>query len=254
MSMPTRGRALIGISCYVEPASWGAWREVPAALLPHRYVAHVQAAGGTAVVVPPLGHGVSADDVRDLLARLDGLVLAGGADVEPARYGERPHPSVQAPRRDRDESELALVAAAIELGLPLLGVCRGMQVMAVAAGGALEQHLPERLGNDAHAPAPGSYGVQQVRAAPGSRIEQILGPQAQVHCYHHQGVLTHPGYVPSAWAQDGTLEAFEVPGDGFRLAVQWHPEQGRDGRLFQALVAAARGVPHWADHADLGDH
>ncbi len=249
MSGLVRGRAVIGISCYVEPASFGAWRAVPAALVPLAYVAHVQAAGGTAVLVPPLGQGlsgqgVSGDDVRDLLGRLDGLVLAGGSDVEPARYGAQPHPSVQAARPDRDSSELALVAAATELALPVLGICRGMQVMAVAAGGALEQHLPERLGNDTHAPAPGTYGVQQVRSAPGSRIRRIVGEQAPVRCSHHQGVLTHPGYVASAWAQDGTIEAFEAPDAPFRLAVQWHPEQGRDGRLFQALVAAARGVPH----------
>jgi putative glutamine amidotransferase len=128
------------------------------------------------------------------------------------------------------------------MGLPVLGICRGMQVMAVQAGGTLEQHLPDRVGSDVHSPAPGVYGSHSVRTVPGTRLAQLLGEGEVTSSYHHQSVLTHPGYAPAAWADDGTLEAMEDPGSGFRLAVQWHPETGQDARLFEALVGAARGL------------
>ena len=233
-------RPVIGITCYVEPASWVAWRDVPAALVPHAYVRHVHAVGGTAVLLPPPPADATEEDVRDVLRRLDGLLLAGGADVEPSRYGEEPHPTVQEPRRDRDAWELALASATAGTATPVLGICRGMQVMAVAAGGALEQHVPERVGHAGHAPAPATYGEQTARVEPGTRLHEVLGDEVVVPCYHHQAVATHPGYLASAWAEDGTLEALEDPVAPFRLAVQWHPERGSDPRLFQALVEAAR--------------
>ena len=179
-----------------------------------------------------------------VLSRLDGLMLAGGVDVEPHRYGAQPHPSVQEARPDRDAFELALAQATRELDTPVLGVCRGMQVMAVAAGGTLEQHLPDLVGHQEHSPAPGVYGSHLVRTVAGTTMSALLGRQVVIPSYHHQSVSSHPGYVPAAWAPDGTLEAMERPGSRFRLAVQWHPEAGQDDRLFEALVQAcgrARG-------------
>lgn len=236
--MSTR-RPVIGITSYIEPAAWGVWRNVPAALVPHRYVRHVHEAGGIAVVLPPLAEPVS-DEAVIVLQRLDGLVLAGGVDVEPARYGEQPQATVQEPRRDRDASELALVQRAVEVDLPLLGICRGMQVMAVAGGGSLVQHLPDKIGTADHSPGPASYGRTVIDIEAGSRLCDVLGGRVEVSCYHHQGVAAHPGYAPSAWASDGTLEAIEATDARWRLGVQWHPEAGSDPRLFEALVAAAR--------------
>jgi putative glutamine amidotransferase len=230
---------VIGISCYLEPASWGPWSQVPVALLPHAYVRAVERAGAVTVLLPPRPDATE-DYARTVLSRLDGLILAGGVDVEPARYGAERHPTVQASRPDRDATELALVRAAIEIDLPLLGICRGMQLMAVAAGGVLEQHLPERVGHAGHAPSAARYGSRSVRISPESRLGAILGPTAQAPCYHHQAVLSHPGYRATAWdSDDETLEAMEDPSGRFRLAVQWHPESGEDPRLFDAVAAAA---------------
>jgi putative glutamine amidotransferase len=233
-------RPLIGITCYVEPATRGDWKDVPSVVLPHDYVRQVEEAGGTILVIPPRA---DADEeiAREVVARLDGLVIAGGADVDPALYAasER-HPDVQEARHDRDAMEVALARAAADADLPLLGICRGMQVMAVAAGGTLEQHLPDRVGHVDHSPAVAVYGHHLVTTVPGTRLAALLGDQADVPSYHHQSVLTHPGFEPSAWAQDGTLEAMEDPTAWFRLGVQWHPEVGDDPRLFDALVAAAR--------------
>lgn len=232
-------RPVIGITSYVEPASWAAWTHVPAALVPNAYVEHVRSAGALAVVVPPLGPDATDDDARALLSRLDGLVLAGGADIESSRYGQPPHETAQEPRPDRDGSELLLARVARDL-LPVLGVCRGMQVMVVAAGGELDQHLPDRLGYLDHSPAPATYGLSLVDAVPGSRLQQLLGDTLEVNCYHHQGIRTHPTYDVAATGKDGVIEAIESPGSAFHLGVQWHPETGDDGRLFEALVRAAR--------------
>lgn len=233
-------RPVIAITSYVEPASWSVWRDVPAALLPHSYVRQVQQAGAIAVVVPPLGPDASENDVRDVLARIDGVILAGGVDVEPGRYGQRPHPTVQAARPDRDATELLLARVTAEDDVPLLGVCRGMHVMAVAAGGSLVQHVPDQVGHLGHAPARGAYGRHDVTTDSTSRLRQIIGERVTVATYHHQGVADAPGYVPTAWSSDGIVEAFEDPARTFRIGVQWHPEVGTDARLFAALVAASR--------------
>jgi putative glutamine amidotransferase len=232
-------RPVIGITGYVERASWGRWVDVPATLVPHRYVRQVEQAGAVAVVIPPrLDAGD--DTARELLGRLDGVVLAGGVDVAPELYADERHPSVQASRPDRDATEIAVARTAAELDVPLLGICRGMQVMAVAAGGLLEQHVPDRVGHEEHSPAPSVYGNHAVRTVDGTRVAGILGEEVEVPSYHHQSVLSHPGYLPAAWADDGTLEAMEAPDAPFRLAVQWHPEVGTDPRLFEALITAAR--------------
>lgn len=234
------GRPVIGITSYVEPASWSHWRDVRAALVPHAYVRQIAGAGGLAIVVPPLPEDADEDDAREILSRLDGLIIAGGVDVEPTRYGHAPHPLAQPPRPDRDGSEILLARLTAADDVPLLGVCRGMQVMAVAAGGALVQHLPDQLGTTTHAPGVGMYGTHLVRPAAGTVVGGILGDAVTVATYHHQGVAKAPGYVSSAWADDGILEAIEAPDATFRVGVQWHPEAGDDPRLFEQLVAAAR--------------
>jgi putative glutamine amidotransferase len=239
-------RPVVALTCYAEPASWGVWRDVPAVLVPSAYVRSLRDAGGHVVLLPPMEQ-LSDDDADRLLASVDALVVAGGVDVEPTRYGEQAHPTVQSSRPDRDDAELALVRAAVRADLPLLGVCRGMQVMAVAAGGALRQHLPEEVGSDVHSPAPATYGWNTVRTEPGTRLREALGESVQVPCYHHQGVATHPGYVASAYADDGVTEAIEDRSARFRVGVQWHPEAGTDLRIFEALVAVARRAT--SDHA-----
>lgn len=233
-------RPLIGITCYVEPATRGDWKDVPSVVLPYDYVRQVEEAGGTTLVIPPRAD-ADPDLAREVVARLDGLIIAGGADVDPDRYAASDrHPDVQEARHDRDAMEIALATAAAAADLPLLGICRGMQVMAVAAGGVLEQHVPDRVGHVDHSPAVAVYGHHPVTTVPGTRLAALLGDGTDVPSYHHQSVLTHPGFEPSAWADDGTLEAIEDPAARFRLGVQWHPEVGDDLRLFEALVAAAR--------------
>jgi putative glutamine amidotransferase len=230
-------RPIIGITCYVEEAARGVWESMPHALLPYNYVAKVERAGGIAVLIPPRVD-ADAEMARAVVSRLDGLMLAGGVDVEPRRYAARPHPSVQQVRPDRDAFELALAAVTREWDTPVLGICRGMQVMAVAAGGTLEQHLPDLVGHDEHSPAPGVYGSHSVRTVEGTTVSALLGQEVVIPSYHHQSVSSHPGYVPAAWAPDGTLEAMEHTASRFRLAVQWHPEAGPDDRLFSGFVQA----------------
>jgi putative glutamine amidotransferase len=237
--VPSRSRPVIGVTSYVEDASWRVWRSLPAALISYAYVRQIADAGGTALVIPPLPSGATEDDARSLLGRLDGLVLSGGSDIDPARYGASRLPTTQEARPDRDDSEL-LLARVARGTMPVLGICRGMQVLAVAAGGTLNQHLPLLLGTDNHSPAPASYGKTAVRIDAGSRLASVIGTALEVDCYHHQGVATHPGYAAAAWAADGIVEAMELPDAAFNVGVQWHPEIGSDPRLFQALMRAAR--------------
>lgn len=226
-------RPIIGITTYVVPASWGVWHDLPSALIPHDYVAAVTLAGGRAVLLPP------DDQDADVLHVLDGLVLAGGPDVGPELYGEEPGPrTVSVP--ERDTAEMFLVRAALEHNMPVLGVCRGMQLMAVAAGGRLHQHLPDVFGHEKHRPAPGVYGAQEARFTPGSRIAALMGDDRAIHCFHHQGVADAGTLTVTGRADDGVVEAIEDPAHRFALGVQWHPEVTRDARLFGALVAATR--------------
>jgi putative glutamine amidotransferase len=228
-------RPVIGITAYGEPARWGDW-DVPAVLLPAAYVSSVVAAGGAPVLLPPVP-----EVVLDVLPRLDGLVVAGGPDVDPARYGAERGPHTAVPREARDAAELALAASP---GLPLLGICRGMQVMNVARGGSLVQHLPDVVGHAGHAPAKGVYGRHAVTIAPGTLTAAVLGAEkADVPTYHHQAVdVLGAGLVATAWSEDGTVEAVEDPALPFHLGVQWHPETDDDLSLFRALVAAAAGA------------
>ena len=236
-------RPLIGISTYREQARWGVWDQ-RADLLPTHYAASVERAGGVPVLLPPTQPWGEA--AHAVLSRLDGLLVAGGADVDPTRYGEPPHPATGGPRPDRDAWELALLAAADELALPTLGVCRGMQVMAVASGGSLVQHVPDELGSSDHDPGGDAFGQVPVRVVPGSRLADVLGEAGHglvVGCHHHQSVRSHPGWTPVAHAEDGSLEAIERSGERFCLGVQWHPEVAEDAGLFRALVREAGAHP-----------
>jgi putative glutamine amidotransferase len=227
-------RPIIGVTAYVEPATWGVWRDLPTALIPAAYVEAVTLAGGRAVLLPPDGTDT------DVLRVLDGLVLGGGADLTPQLYGQSPEPLTET-RPDRDAAELPLTRAALAADLPILGVCRGMQVLAVAAGGGLHQHLPDVLGHERHRPAPGVYGSHDANLTPGSRIATLMGDDLQIHCYHHQGVADPGKLTVTGTTEDGLIEAVEDPERRFVLGVQWHPELARDVRLFGALVQAARG-------------
>jgi putative glutamine amidotransferase len=226
---------VIGLSTYREHAAWGVWRQ-PADLLPTQYADAVAATGGVPVLLPPLAGAGAADEV---LARLDGLVISGGADVDPGRYGAEPHPRTAAWRPDRDAWELALLDAAGAAGLPVLGVCRGMQIMAVHAGGALDQHTPDLVGDERHSPGGEEFGSVAVRTTDGSRLAGLVGDTLAVSCHHHQSVRSHPGFAAVAHADDGTLEAMEAPGERFCVAVQWHPETAADVGLLAGLVRAA---------------
>jgi anthranilate synthase component 2/putative glutamine amidotransferase len=226
-------RPLIGISTYREQARWGYW-DVPAVLLPADYADAVADTGGEPVLLP------TASVSPGVVARLDGLVLAGGADVDPARYGEEPGPHTIAVRPDRDATEVAVLQAALDRDLPLLAICRGMQLLNVVLGGSLLQHLPVVPGTEPHQLGQGLYAARKIRTAPGSRLADILGPAATVDCHHHQALdRIAPGLTASAWAEDGVVEGVEAGARGFCLAVQWHPEAGKDRRLFEGLVAAA---------------
>ena len=230
-------RPLIGLTTYREEARWGVWH-TRADLLPSVYAIAIEAAGGVPVLLPPSAPGDEA--ASSLVARLDGLLISGGADVSPARYDEEPHATTTTWRDDRDEWELALLAAADRGRKAVLGVCRGMQVMAVGAGGSLDQHLPDLVGHEQHNPGGDRFGSTSVRVEDGSLLQGLVGDRLDVHCHHHQGVRSHPGFQAVAWAGDGTLEAMEQPGDRFCLAVQWHPEMAADAGLFVGLVMAAQ--------------
>jgi putative glutamine amidotransferase len=230
-----RTAPVIGLSAYREDARWSHWHR-PAVLLPANYAEQVAAAGGVPVLLPPLPGIAAAVD------RIDGLLLTGGGDIAPGRYGADPHPATSRVSGPRDAAELELLDAAVAAGKPVLGVCRGMQLLNVARGGTLCQHLDNGAG---HTPAPGTFGAHPVRVAAGTRLAGILGANGSgvdVPTAHHQAIeRLGDGLVATAWARDGVIEAVEpgAAGDPFLLAVQWHPEAGTDLRLFEALVAAA---------------
>ena len=226
---------LIGLTVYREEAAWGVWHQ-RADLLPAQYAEAVTAAGGVPVLLPPTdAPGAAAAAV----ARLDGLVISGGADVDPERYGAEPHARTTGWRPDRDAWEAALLDAAAETDLPVLGVCRGMQLMAVHAGGSLAQHTPDLVGHEEHSPGGDRFGTIDVSTSSGSRVAALVGESLAVSCHHHQSVADHPGFEASAHAADGTLEAMEAEGERFCVAVQWHPETVADVGLLAGLVRAA---------------
>ncbi len=227
-------RALIGLSTYREQARWGVWDQ-PGDILPATYADSVARSGGAPVLLPAQEPAAA----HDVVARLDGLVVTGGADVDPGRYGAEPDPATLSWRTERDAWELALLDAADARDLPVLGICRGMQVMAVQRGGSLVQHLPDVVEHERHSPGADLFGDVEVDTIEGTRLRALVGDRAVVGCHHHQSVREHPGYRAAAYADDGTLEAMEADGDRFLVAVQWHPETRADAGLFTGLVAAA---------------
>jgi putative glutamine amidotransferase len=236
-------RPVIGLTTYSEPARMLVW-EREFAMLHASYIAATERAGGIAVLLPPQGAGAEGalDRAEEVLERVDGLVLTGGADVDPARYGQAPAERTSRPRVLRDEWEIALTRVALRRGVPLLAVCRGLQILNVALSGSLHQHLPDVTGHDGHQPAPGTFGAVEVNTEPGTRTAELIGSRVRVHCHHHQALAClAPGLTVTGRADDGTVEAVEVPGQAFALGVQWHPEESsEDGRLFAALVAAGQ--------------
>ncbi len=233
---------VIGICTGLEPVRFGVWHEL-AAFVPFSYARAVQRAGGVALLLAPDPRLAAEPD--ELLDLLDGLLLAGGADVDPAAYGQEPHPATGGTTPDRDAFELALGARALERDLPLLGICRGMQVMNVARGGTLLQHLPDVVAHEDHRRTPGTFdgNDHDVALVPGSLAERAAGEELHgTKSHHHQGVdrLGDGLVVTGRATRDELPEAFEDPSRRFALGVQWHPEADETSRVVGALVAEAR--------------
>lgn len=225
-------RPVIGITASTVRASWGAWTD-QVSLLPDAYVTAVRGAGGRAVLLP------AGDAGSELAGLLDGLVLAGGADVGPARYGQPQSEHTVAVDAGQDESELELLRSAAARDLPVLGVCRGMQLLAVANGGRLHQHLPGATGHETHGAWNGKWSEHRVELATGSLAHRLIGDEVVVNSGHHQGVADAGTLTVSGRSPDGLAEAIEDPDRSFLLGVQWHPEMIAMTELFDALVSAS---------------
>jgi len=227
-------RPVVGITTYVTSAKWSYW-DTEAALVPAAYVQAVERAGGRAVLIPPSDHGV-----EETLDAVDGLIFSGGADLDPNLYGQEPHPETFGIHEDRDRSELALLEGAMERDMPVLAICRGSQVLNVARGGDLVQHLPDVVGDEKHKHTPGTFADHDIALEPGTRLASLLGDHAPVKSHHHQGFgRVGEGLLVSAHAEDGTIEAVEATDRRFAFGVLWHPEAGEDMKLFEGLVEAA---------------
>jgi putative glutamine amidotransferase len=226
-------RPVIGITTYLVPAAWGAWT-MEAALVPADYVRAVSASGGAPVLVPP---GASLPETLDAV---DGLVFSGGSDLDPELYEAEAHPETSGVIRERDDFELELMRAALERDVPMLAICRGSQVLNVALGGDLEQHVPDRIGTDLHKEVNGVFADHDVDVLAGTRLASILDDRQDVKSHHHQGFgRLGSGLREAARAPDGTVEALEDPARRFTVGVLWHPEAGEDTALFRALVTEA---------------
>ncbi len=233
-------RPLIGLTTYLEQAQTGVW-DVQASFLPKVYFEAVNNAGGIAVLLPP--QPVNREIADAVLDGLDGLIITGGKDVNPARYGQDAHPETDEPRLDRDEWEDVLLTAAIERDLPFLGICRGAQMLNVALGGTLVQHLPDVLGTTRYNLGGGEFADNPVIVDTDSTLGSLIGDSIEVKSYHHQAIdSVAEGLTVTARSDDGVIQAVELAGATFGLGVQWHPEQGaeEDAKLFAGLVDAAR--------------
>jgi gamma-glutamyl-gamma-aminobutyrate hydrolase PuuD len=224
-------RPLIGITSYAEEVRMGVWTE-EAAVVPLAYVRAVEHAGGRPLVVPPVEEGV-----EETLDALHGVIFSGGGDVDPGLYGAAPHGETDAPKPWRDEAEMRMLEAALARDMPVLAICRGSQLLNVARGGDLVQHLPEVVGHEKHRHEPGAFSDHSVNVAQDSRLGGLLGVHAPVKSHHHQGMgQIGDGLREVAWAEDGVVEGLEDPAKRFALGVLWHPEEGEDFALFKGLV------------------
>ncbi|MEV4668646.1 gamma-glutamyl-gamma-aminobutyrate hydrolase family protein [Microbacterium sp. LWO12-1.2] len=230
---------LIGVTTYLERAQQGVW-DVRAAFLPEQYLTGVTSAGGIALLLPPQ----DPDSADAAIAGLDGLILSGGADVAPELYGAERHPTTDAARVDRDAWELALFRAAERRRIPVLAICRGLQLVNVARGGTLQQHLPESLGTERYRIGGGVFAENQVAVARDTALAAVLGEDSvSVRSYHHQGIdRLGEGLVAAAHSDDGLVQALvDTEGGSHVVGIQWHPEEdAEDRRLFEDLVTQAR--------------
>lgn len=229
---------LIGVTTYLERAQQGVW-DVRAAFLPEQYLTGVTATGGIALLLPPQ----DPDAADAAVAGLDGLILSGGADVAPELYGAERHPLTDPARADRDAWELALFRAAERRRMPVLAICRGLQLVNVARGGTLQQHLPESLGTERYRLGGGVFAENDIEVAEDTALAEVLGAgEVRVHSYHHQGIdRLGDGLVPAARSEDGLVQAFVDTAAGHVVGIQWHPEENaEDRRLFADLVSQAR--------------
>jgi putative glutamine amidotransferase len=227
------GKPVVGITTYLTRAGFGAW-DVDAALVPAEYVRAVTRAGGVPLLVPP-GAGI-----EETLDSLDAVIFSGGSDLDPELYGEEAHAETTGIVRERDDFELGLMQEALARDMPILAICRGSQVLNVALGGGLEQHVPDRVGTDVHKQTAGVFAEHDVEVLPATRLSAILGDRHDVKSHHHQGFAgLGAGLREAARAPDGTVEALEDPARRFTLGVLWHPEAGEDMALFETLVREA---------------
>ena len=222
---------IIGLSCYVESARWGAWN-TRAALIQTAYIEKTQQAGGVVVIIPPGSHSARA------IARVDALVLAGGADVNPELYHAVALHTTEQPRVDRDDSETSLYLAARAKDIPILGICRGLQIMAVAHGGTLHQHLPDLGHGTVHRDSSTIFSQHSAHFSEGSLIHALVGSHtATVNSAHHQAVDSSGDLLVTGWADDHTVEVCEDATASFVLGVQWHPEQADDANISENIFA-----------------
>ncbi|MEU3554823.1 gamma-glutamyl-gamma-aminobutyrate hydrolase family protein [Streptomyces fragilis] len=229
-------RPVVAIASYLEQARWNIW-DARAAVIHESYVRGVTANGGRAVVLPP-------DDLdADVLDRVDGLLLPGGVDIDPVLLGQARHPETDRAQPLRDAAEMLLLRGALERGLPVLGVCRGLQLLALEYGGSLHQHLPDVLGHTGHCPAEGVFGEHPVSFAAGSVVAEVYGPRARVNSHHHQGIDDPGALRVTGRSEDGLAEAVEDPSRRFVVGVQWHPEVSGDDSLFARFVTACATRP-----------
>lgn len=233
-------RPVLGLTTYLQRAQTGVW-DVDASFLPAIYIEGVNRGGATVLLLPPQPGGTEVAD--RILDGIDGLVITGGRDVNPQSYGSERHPTTDEPMGERDAWEFALLNAALRRRMPVLGICRGAQVLNVALGGTLHQHLPDVLGHSRHQQGNAVFSTSSVRTVAGTRLAAIIGEASDAQCYHHQAIdRLGDGLIVSARdTADGVIEAVELDGPDFVLAVQWHPEERLDDvRLFTAVVEAAR--------------
>jgi len=255
---------VIGVTTYRQVSSWWAW-ERDAAVVPGNYLDAVEAAGGQPLLIPPrkatavgvVDHcdgSAGLDRFEAVVGVVDGLLLIGGGDIDAGRYGKHPDQRNAGADDQRDDLEFGLLGMALRHGVPVLAVCRGIQVLNVSLGGDLVQHLPDLLGSDRHQPRPGAFGSVSVTTTEGSTVHRLLGGHIDVLCSHHQAIgSVGRGLVVTARGDDGVIEAVEMPDRQFVVGVQWHPEETGDARLFEALVVAAAAARRDWSSASLPD-